>query len=287
MAQLAQPLVLDTDLGTDVDDVLALALLLGSPELRLDGITTVYGDVLHRAKMASRVAAIAGRSVGPIVPGLGTPRSGREVYWPGHEGALLDDLHREQVSASYDAARVLAAAGTVLAIGPLTNVAAALERDDCVPKQLVLMGGEFVDGKVEHNIRCDVDSAVVVFGSGQPVTIIGLDQTRRLRFGLPLAEQLAAAGGLGELLAAEMRQYWDFRGESHNVPHDPAAALMLVEPDLFVFQTGHITVVPGGPDAGLTGFKPDPDGPHRIVTDLDPLRVTRALITRITAACTV
>lgn len=284
---MAQPLVLDTDLGTDVDDVLALAVLLGSPELKLEGITTVYGDVLLRARMVSRVAAIAGRSVGPIVPGIGEPRSGREVYWPGHEGALMNGLDREQVSASYDAAQVLAAATTVLAIGPLTNLAAALEREDSVPKELVLMGGEFIDGMVEHNIHCDVDAAVVVFGSEQPVTIIGLDQTRRLQFGLPVVEQLAAAGELGALLAAEMRQYWGFRGENHNVPHDPAAALMLVEPDLFTFERGRIDVVPKGPDAGLTRFTPDPNGPHRICTDLDPLRVNRGLITRIHTACTV
>ncbi|MGH3371399.1 MAG: nucleoside hydrolase, partial [Nocardioidaceae bacterium] len=180
---MTQHLVLDTDLGTDVDDVLALATLLGSPELHLDGVTTVYGDTLLRARMVSRVASVAGRAVGPVVPGRGEPRSGRPVYWAGHEGAQLENLDHEQVSSWYDATEVLAAARTVMAIGPLTNVAEALERPDQVIQELVLMGGEFTEGRVEHNIHCDVAAASVVFAAGLPTTVIGLDQTTRIHLG--------------------------------------------------------------------------------------------------------
>ena len=283
---MVQQVVLDTDLGTDVDDVLALATVLGSPVLRLAGVTTVYGDVLLRARMVSRVAAVAGRAVGPIVPGRSKPRSDAPIYWPGHEGALLAELDREKVSTSYDAAEVLARAATVVAIGPLTNVADAVERPDCVPKQLYVMGGEFTDGQVEHNIRSDVEAASAVFASDHPVTVIGLDQTRRVRLGQLVAEQFEGAGALGLLLAQEMRQYWRFREQDFNVPHDPLAVLMLVQPALFTFAGGRITVVPEGPDAGLTRFTPDQAGPHRIVTDLDPTAAARQIVTRALAACT-
>lgn len=278
---MVQHVVLDTDLGTDVDDVLALATLLGSPELVLDGVTTVYGDVLLRARMVSRVAAIAGRSVGPVVPGRAEPRSGQPVWWAGHEGALLDGLDREQVSTSYDAAAVLAAAPVVVAIGPLTNVAEALERRDCVPKQLFVMGGEFTAGKAEHNIRSDAAAASAVFAAGQPATVIGLDQTTRLHLGEGVLERFEKAGKFGRLLGAEMRQYWQFMDQDFNVPHDPAAVLMLVDPSLFGVTTGLITVEP----EGVTRFEPDPAGPHRIVTDLDPTAVADRIVTRILAAC--
>ncbi|TWD73295.1 inosine-uridine preferring nucleoside hydrolase [Kribbella amoyensis] len=116
----ATSLVFDTDLGSDVDGVLALVVVLGSPELALTGVTTGYGDVVLRARMAARVAAVAGRDVGPIAPGRGQPRSGAEVWWAGHEGALLADLERERISDA-DAIDLLAGSSTVIAVGPLTK----------------------------------------------------------------------------------------------------------------------------------------------------------------------
>jgi purine nucleosidase len=279
------PVVLDTDIGSDVDDVLALATLFGSPELRLAGVTTVYGDTLLRARMVSRVAVVAGRSTGPVVPGRTEPRSGRPVWWPGHEGALLDGLEHEPVSTGYDAAEVLAAAPRVIAIGPLTNLAEALERPDRVVRELFLMGGRFTGGGAEHNIRCDVAAASVVFEAGLPTTVIGLEQTTRIQLGESVVERVAAAGELGQLLAAEMRQFWKFTEKDFNVPHDPAAVLMLVEPGLFEFRSGRISVVSDGPEEGVTRFVPEADGPHRIVSDLDPDAVAGRIVDRILAAC--
>ena len=280
--QVSVPVVLDTDIGSDVDDVLALATLFGSPELRLDGVTTVYGDTLLRARMVSRVAAVAGRSTGPVVPGRTKPRSGRPVWWPGHEGALLDGLDCEPVSTEYDAADVLAAAPRAIAIGPLTNLAEAVERPDRVVRELFLMGGRFNEGRAEHNIRCDVAAASAVFEAGLPTTVIGLEQTTRIQLGESAVERVAAAGELGQLLAAEMRQFWQFTEKDFNVPHDPAAVLMLVEPELFEFRSGQVSVVP---DEGVTRFTPAADGPHRIVTDLDPDAVAGRIVDRILAAC--
>lgn len=272
-------LVLDTDIGTDVDDILALAVILGSPGLSLAGVTTVYGDVLLRARIVARVATVAGRPLGPVVPGQATTRSGRPVWWPGHEGRLLSGLEDEPVDAELDAAAVLADAGTIVAVGPLTNVADAVERPG--GGELYVMGGEFRVGVVEHNIRCDVTAADAVFRSGRRATVIGLDQTQRLRLRSAELETVAAAGPLGRLLAAEMRQFWDFRGEASNVPHDPAAVLMLTNPELFEFTTGEIAV---GAD-GVTGFEPGAGGPHRIVTDLDESAVAARIVDRILAAC--
>jgi purine nucleosidase len=274
-------LILDTDIGSDVDDALALTAILGSPELRLDGVTTVYGDVLLRARIVARMAAVAGRDVGPIVPGRGEPRSGREVWWAGHEGGLLADLDQEQVQTDIDPIELLAAASTVLAVGPLTNVAEAVEQPGRAIEHLYLMGGDFSLSKAEHNIKCDVDAAAVVFASGIPATVIGLDQTLRVRLGAAAVDEIGAAGPLGRLLAAEMRQFWKFMAADSNAPHDPAAVLMMVEPELFTFSTGRIEV-----DAsGFTRFTPASDGPHRIVTDLDTARVGRRIVDRVVAGC--
>jgi purine nucleosidase len=272
-------LILDTDIGSDVDDVLALAAILGSPELALAGVTTVYGDVLLRARIVARLAHVAGREVGPVVPGRAETRSGRPVWWAGHEGALMPELEQEQVSEK-DPIAVLAGSSTVLAIGPLTNVAEAVERPGHAIEQISLMGGAFSLEKAEHNIKCDIDAAAAVFSSGVPVTAIGLEQTTRLRLGEAEVAEIEAMGPLGELLGAEIRQYWKFRDQDFNVPHDPAAVVMMVEPDLFTFSTGRVEVAPDG----RTHFTADPTGPHRIVTDLDPTQVARRIVARILTA---
>ena len=269
----------DTDIGSDVDDVLALATILGSPELELAGVTTVYGDTLLRARMVARVAAVAGRWAGPIVAGRCDTRSGREVWWAGHEGVLLPDLDREQVSTGVDPIELLAGSATVIAVGPLTNVCEAVERPGI--ERLYVMGGDFSSAKAEHNIACDVDAAAIVFGSGVPATVIGLDQTTRIRLGNAVVARIEQAGPLGRLLAGEMRQFWKFTASDSNVPHDPAAVLMLTDPELFTFATGRIEV----DDAGFTRFTPGIDGPHRIVTDLDTEQVPRRIVDRILVAC--
>ena len=275
---------LDTDIGTDVDDMLAIATILGSPELEMPLVTTVYGDVLLRAQMVARTLAAAGRSGVEVVPGLESTRSGRAVWWPGHEGALMPDLDRETVHTQLDAPTRLAETATIVAIGPLTNVAAAIERPDSTIRRVVLMGGDFSTGRVEHNIRCDAAAAAVVFDAGIPVDAVGIDLTERVKLATAEIGAIEQAGPLGRLLAAEMRQFWEFRNESHNVPHDPIAVLMLARPELFEFAVGRVVVETTGDGEGATVFHPDPDGPHRVVVDMDADAVAGEILARILRA---
>jgi purine nucleosidase len=233
-----------------------------------------------RARRGARVTSVAGREPGPIVAGRTQARSGREVWWSGHEGALLPDLEREKVSTGVDPIQLLATSSTVLAIGPLTNLAEAVEHPGHAIEHAYLMGGDYSVARAEHNITCDIDAASVVFASGVPATVIGLDQTTRLRLGTEVVTRIEQAGPLGKLLAAEMRQFWRFTAEESNVPHDPAAVLMVTDPELFTFASGRIDVDP----AGFTRFTPAP-GPHRIVTDLDAEQVARRIVDRILTAC--
>ena len=85
-------MTLDTDIGSDVDDSLALAMILGSPHLGLQIVTTVYGDTAFQARIVHRAYALAGRSPPPIAAGARETRSGKPVWWAGHEGALMADL---------------------------------------------------------------------------------------------------------------------------------------------------------------------------------------------------
>ena len=100
---------LDTDIGSDVDDLMALAMVLGSAEMNLRAVTTVYGDTLLRARIVRRAYAVAGRPVPPVAAGARETRSGRPVWWAGHEGALMPDLASEPVDETLDATAVLRA----------------------------------------------------------------------------------------------------------------------------------------------------------------------------------
>ncbi len=270
---------LDTDIGTDVDDLLALAMVLGSPELSVSEIVTAYGDVALRARIAAKVYAVLGIAAPPIVPGLAETLSGRPVWWPGHEGETISDLADQVFTEGRDAIADLSGTATIAAIAPLANVAAALRQPHSV-RQIVLMGGEFQQGIVEHNIRCDVTAAQEVFGSTAEVLAVGLDQTERVRLYADDRDRITAAGPLGALIGAEMRRFWEFADQSHNTPHDPVAILALARHDLYQTARGRITV----DDDGLTMFSADEAGPHRIVTDLDVDGVKDEIVRRILTA---
>jgi len=271
---------LDTDIGTDVDDLLALLTVLGSPELELVAVTTVYGDTVHRARMAAKALRLAGAWHVPVVPGIGAPASGRAVWWAGHEGRLFGDVSGETIAAGMDAATVLAAAPVVIGIGPLTDVSAALRAPHPDPHDLVLMGGDFSSGAAEHNLRSDAASAHAVFAGEARVQVVGLEQTQRVEVRREFVDDLAGRGGLGALVAAEVAQYEGFSGR-RSVPHDVVAVLLCAAPQLFTMTRGRVTVVPTGADEGRTGFVPDSSGPHSIVTAFDPREILDEMEARI------
>lgn len=153
MAKKPRRVILDTDIGTDVDDVLALAFALASPEIDLVGITVVDGDVLTRAKMAARVLGMAGRPDIPVFMGESSPiGAGRMPTWFGHEGEGLLDLpwHGEEATISDINAAEWMVEQTKLepidlvAVGPFTNIAKAVKLDSDFSSRvtsLTVMGG--------------------------------------------------------------------------------------------------------------------------------------------------
>ena len=268
-------ITLDTDIGSDVDDLLALAMILGSPELDLRGVTTVYGDTVLRARIVRRAFRLAQRSAPPIAAGAREARSGRPVWWAGHEGSLMPDLTSELVDETLDAAELLRTSKVIAAVGPLTNVADVLESSHDV-ERLVVMGGDFSADEPEHNLLCDVAAAQAVFAAGVPAVVTGIDQTERVVLTDAQLGSIGAAGALGELLVAEIELFRKWLGRPDS-PHDPIAILAVVRPDLFTFVRGWIHVSA----EGRTRLEPHADGPHQVAVDLDPKAVADELVTRI------
>jgi purine nucleosidase len=248
--------------------------------MNLRAVTTVYGDTLLRARMVRRAYVVAGRPAPPVAAGARETRSARPVWWAGHEGALMPDLASEPVDETLDATAVLRASTVVAAVGPLTNVADALEGPQGV-EQLVIMGGDITSGKPEHNISCDVAAAQAVFAAGVPAVVTGIDQTGRVVLNEDEIAAIEASGALGALLAAEIRQFRTWLGRP-NSPHDPIAVLAAVRPELFTFARGWVRVN----SDGVTSLERHDDGPHRMVVDLDTTVVAQEVLSRICRAQT-
>lgn len=258
-------LILDTDIGTDVDDCLALAVLLGSSEIELIGVTTVYGDVMLRARMIGRLLELAGRPDIPVMLGVGeTLRGGRDIYWPGHEGVgLLEDADpawrpddRHGVDFIIDT--VMASPGDVhlLAIGPLTNVALAVRREPRLLgalEGLTIMGGaargpaRFQLPYAEHNIRCDPEAAAVVLAQPTMKRLVPLDVTTRVRI-RPHDLLAIRRGGspFHDAVARLVELYPPFAANGQTALHDPLAALIVTDPDLVTGEEVMIDVETAG-----------------------------------------
>ncbi len=286
--------VLDTDIGSDVDDALALAMLLGSPDVDLLGVTTVYGDVETRARIARRLARLAGHDALPVAAGAETPLSGEDPWWAGFEGRLYADLGAEAYMEDVPAAdflteTVAARPGevSVVAIGPLTNIAEAIQAEPEFAqsvRHLYVMGGRFDSTEPEHNFKSDAEAAARVFESDIPVTVVGLEITTKARIEPDDLARIATAGALGRQLEAEVRQWWQFVGQQWNNPHDPLAVLAMVRPDLLGTRPAAVRIEREGDLAGSSRADGATDGPAHVVTSIDVPAAVSATVSMIEAA---
>jgi purine nucleosidase len=284
--------VLDTDIGTDVDDILALVMLARSSEFDLVGVTTVYGDTTLRARMVRRVLDPMGRADVPIGIGASETLTNRPIFWAGHEGDGMPDLENIPVVTSLTAADLLRRAAAehagqldLFAIGPLTNVAAAIEADDAFASSLhhlYLMGGAFWMDKPEHNIKSDPEAAEIVFRSGIPMTACGLDVTlRALLREADMPRLRDAKDGVGPLLEDQIRRWWTFIDANENHLHDPLAILPAVRPELFRFEQCDVTVDVGGEESGRTRAANCGRGAVNIAAEVDAAAAEEEIVRRL------
>jgi purine nucleosidase len=292
MSERARPTVLDTDIGSDVDDLLALTLLARAPEVRLIGITTVYGDTLLRARIARWTCDRLDRPDIAVVPGLGETLSGREIWWPGHEGVGLADLEGVPVAEAptgvaylCQTAREYAGELDLIAIGPLTNVAAALREDAAFAgnlHHLYIMGGAFWRERPEHNFKCDPEAAELVMRSGIPMSVAGLDVTKRVW--VTEADLVTLEGSthaLGTVLADQVRRWWAASRREQDNPHDALAALMPFRPDLFRFERCDVTVETDGAQPGRSLIANCGQGQVALAADVDVEQAQREILHRL------
>ena len=252
-------LIIDCDPG--IDDAVALLLALASPEADVLAVTTVAGNVAleHTTANACRLLDLAGRSDVPVHAGCPRPMLRPLLTVPhvhgdtGLAGAgLPDPVTRPRDGHAVAALRELIAAApgeiTLVAIGPLTNVALALiERPELARevREIVVMGGVEARGNTtayaEFNFRVDPAAARVVLGSGARVTMLGLDVTRRVRADAEWLDRIEALGTpVGRVVAGMLRRYAKGGGAGL---HDPLAVGHVLWPDLTRVAPARVDIV--------------------------------------------
>jgi purine nucleosidase len=259
-----EKVIIDTDIGDDIDDAFALALALRSPQLQILGVTTTFGDTNTRAKLVDRFLAEAGRGDIPVAAGVPTPPkttlTQRDYAEGGH---FAKASHRAAVDFMLDEIRRYPGEITLIGIGPLMNVGALIDKDPQTfrkLKRVVIMGGSIKRGydasayspshtpDAEWNIVNDIPSAKKLFLSGVPIymlpldsTQLKLDETKRafiFRQGTPITKTLATL-------------YYQWGQETPTL-FDPMALAYILNPGLCPVQPVHIRV----DDEGFTRAEP-------------------------------
>ena len=274
--------IIDTDPG--VDDLLAILLALQSPELQVDALTVVGGNcsLADATRNTLRILEIADRPDIPVYKGAARPLRGRYVharYFHGPRG-LTGRLPEPRIAAADGLDAVDAIASriecarspvTLVALGPLTNVARLIERHPDAAKRLstvvVMGGGVDVPGNVtpfaEFNTYSDPEAAEVVFQADVDVKLIGLDVCN------PVYVERSHAGQITGVRGRVVRGWFDFHPELDTMSLcDPLAIVAAFRPDLFTFEQGPIGVATDGEERGRT-FRDASGSPISFATGVD------------------
>ncbi|MFA0309516.1 nucleoside hydrolase [Vibrio splendidus] len=282
---MTKKIILDTDPG--IDDAMAILFAEAHPDIELMGITTVYGNAtidngtqnaLYLKQKFGMKALVAKGSDKPL---LRDP-VGATVVVHGETGfgdvtapSSLDSeaIKKPAYQFIIDSVRAEPREITLVAVGPLTNLALALEAaPDIVDlvKEVVVMGGAFGEnghkGNVtpfaEANIHDDPHAADKVFTASWPVVIIGLDVTEESFFTSQYLDELRDdAGEVGQFIWDISRYYLKFYSDKVGMDgchvHDPSAIAYVIQPSLFTSRSGPVRVVTDGPAEGMTIQKAD------------------------------
>jgi len=254
-------IIIDTDIGDDIDDALAVAFAVRRPELSIKAITTVFRRTDLRAAILAKLLSVLGADDIPIAPGLrlpirGVPDDVRRRLEEGEPNQYAfvkpdDDIRPftsdDAVGLIIDTVNKFENDITVVTIGAISNLAAAIEKEPAIVKkvnQIAIMGGAPFANRVEHNIKCDPDAAKVVFNCGAKIFLGAFEPTCQIIMTPAHIERLKAcrtplSGALVELIEC----WWPRRGPKVGpVLYDVAPILWCFEKKFFKTQPMRVDV---------------------------------------------
>lgn len=292
------PVILDTDIGDDIDDALALAVALQSPELKVLGVVTVLQRGEARADLTYRILELYKRTDIPV--GIGAEQT--------LLGKVSNDMvkqtdqlpagyhmpagkRRNGISLMIDTLMNSPQKVTVLAYGPATNVALALRAEPRIKdkiERIMLMNGVFFRSGLEYNTFRDPEASQIVYNSGLPVATVGLDVTMKCKLSLEQLKQMEDSKLENvRFLRALIGSWQNGSHEKQPILHDPLAVLVTIRPELVEFARGSVTVeTKGQPDVsyGLTSFKAAKDGMVQVAREVKASEAVDLFVSRVIAA---
>jgi inosine-uridine nucleoside N-ribohydrolase len=325
-----QRIIIDTDPG--VDDAIAILLALRSPELKVEAITPVSGNVPLELTLtnALRLVEIAGRTDIPVAAGASHPLTRRLVtakYAHGNNGLGGVDFPAPTTKPSRETANeiisriVRESPGeiTIVALGPLTNIATVLRSDPELAgmiRGIALMGGSLSGGNVtpsaEFNFYVDPEAARIVFDSHIPLTMVGLDVTRKVLLREDHIQLLEASKNpVSQAAARVMRATLERVRDANHAPtfamHDPLTVASLIDPSILTLRDYYVEIETSGEltagesvgyqhapmrkSAPLETGEPEPPESAQTFTpnakvamEVDPERFFKLLIPRLTGS---
>jgi inosine-uridine nucleoside N-ribohydrolase len=269
-------IILDTDPG--VDDAMAIFLALRSPELKVEAITAVSGNVPLELTLpnALRLVEIAGRTDIPIAGGASVPLVRRLItakYVHGNNGLGGVDFPAPKIKPAAETATELISRLvhenpgqiTIVGVGPLTNIATVLRADPEIARlipEIVIMGGSLSGGNItpsaEFNMYVDPEAARIVFGAGISLTMVGLDVTEKVLLGEELVQALERGQSLisqaaGKIMRATLTRAHHGIDATVIAMHDPLTVASLIDPKLLKLADYYVEVETEGElTAGMT-----------------------------------
>ncbi|WZZ11577.1 probable uridine nucleosidase 2 [Brassica rapa] len=271
-------IIIDTDPG--IDDAMAIFVALKSPEVDVIGLTTIYGNVYTAlaTRNALHLLEVAGRTDIPVAEGThktilngtklrvadfvhGKDGLGNQNF-PPPEGKPIEKSAPEFL---VEQAKLYPGEITVVALGPLTNIALAVQLDPEFSKnvgQIVLLGGSFaVNGNVnpasEANIFGDPEAADIVFTCGADIIAVGINVTHQVVMTADDRDKLASSNGkLAQYLCKILDLYYSYHLDAYEIKgvylHDPTTIIAAFLPSLFTYTEGVVRVQTDGITRGLT-----------------------------------
>ena len=252
-------IILDTDIGDDIDDALALAFAVLNPEIELVGVTTVFKNTEKRAELTCCVLEALGETSTPVHVGIGKTVLQSIPDWERiaakHQPRQMDILTKRTPSITSHPTRavdfiidtIMSGQGDIILVpvGPLTNIAAALLVEPRLAQKarICLMGGAIDRIAPEWNVLCDPEAARIVFGSGAKITMVGLDVTTKC---VMTYDQVKAIGALqrpiNEICFELIHLWGGDNPEPRPMLHDPLAVALVVDSTLCQKEELRITV---------------------------------------------
>ena len=264
-------ILIDTDIGDDIDDALALTLALKCDKIDVVGVTTTYMDTKFRAKLVKKFLTAFSKSNVPCYAGYGKTEDGfnshplnvKEVYDGLYEDFSVNENPEDAIDFIIDSCYKYGKDLTVVAIGPFTNIAKVIKKDVSALKQIkevVIMGGAYFKQYADWNVFCDPISAKVMFDELPNIYAVGADVTHKLVVPQNLTDQLINYYGADEgvKLLSKHADLWQKAGEKawggkpKLVLHDPLAIYSVIDKSFVTTEKAPVYVVTAGAMKGFT-----------------------------------